>query len=309
MDYGAILSRAWKITWNNKILWLFGLFAGTGASFNFRGGGSRDGNGGFTGGPGGADVQRQIERLLDRPEVVAAILAVAALVILIAIAFFILSVIARGGLIGGIRIADDNGQVTFGEAWSIGLRYFWRMLGMVLLLIAPILVLALLAVVIGVLTFGLGLVCLLPLICVFVILYIPYAGVIWLGQIGVVVEDLKVFDGMKRGWELLKTNIGPVIIVGLLLFVIGFLIGFVVLVPLVVIAIPAIVAFMANPRDPNIPLIVGSIVAFLCFLPVLWVLSGMINTWIYSVWTLVYRELTGHKPAPLPPSSEVVQPA
>ena len=27
MDFGKILSRAWHIIWNNKIIWLFGIFA------------------------------------------------------------------------------------------------------------------------------------------------------------------------------------------------------------------------------------------------------------------------------------------
>jgi len=140
MDYGEILSRAWKITWNNKILWLFGLFAGTGASLNTGNGGSGggDGGGGFEGGPGGG-LPPNIERQLERPEVIAIILAITGVLLLIVVALIVLSIIARGGLIGGIRLADDNGKVTFREAWSIGLRYFWRIFGMAIMLVAPIL--------------------------------------------------------------------------------------------------------------------------------------------------------------------------
>jgi hypothetical protein len=312
MDYGAILSRAWKITWNNKILWLFGFFAGS-SSVSFRGPSGSGGDGGFTGDPGDIRIPREIQRLLDRPEVVALIIGGVVVLVVIAIALFILSMIARGGLIGGIRLADDNGKVTFGEAWAIGLRYFWRMLGMTLALAVPVLVigivLAVLAIALGVATFGLGVLCVLPLVCVFVILYIPYSVVIWLGQIGVVVDDLGVVDGIKRGWELLKANIGPVVIVGVLLFVIGLAIGFVLVLPLVLIATPLFVAFMADPENPNMPLVIGSIVGFLCLLPFLWVLGGIINTWTYSVWTLTYRQITGNRPAPLPAASEVMQPA
>ena len=32
MNYGEILSKAWKIIWKNKILWLFGILAGCSAS-------------------------------------------------------------------------------------------------------------------------------------------------------------------------------------------------------------------------------------------------------------------------------------
>ena len=34
MDYAGILKRAWNVTWNHKILWLFGLFAGASAGVN-----------------------------------------------------------------------------------------------------------------------------------------------------------------------------------------------------------------------------------------------------------------------------------
>ncbi len=32
MDYGEVLSKAWKIAWKFKVLWIFGILAGCGAS-------------------------------------------------------------------------------------------------------------------------------------------------------------------------------------------------------------------------------------------------------------------------------------
>lgn len=301
MDYGNILTRAWKITWNNKILWLFGFLAGLGGGFNFRFNFSV--RGGAGGGP--TPLPPEIERLVrqfDRPEIAAILIAVACVLILVALALFVLSIIARGGLVGGIRLADDDSKVTFGEAWSTGLRYFWRTLGITLLLIAPALVFGLIAAVTVVATFGIGVLCLLPLTCVFIILFIPYAIVVWLGQIGIVVEDLGVFAAMSKGWELLKANVGPVVVLGLILFVIQFVIGLLVLVPVTAIAAPAVFAFLSDPRHPNMALLVGSGLAFLCFLPVLVVLGSIFTTWAYSVWTLMYRQLTGRAPAPAPPA-------
>ena len=28
MDYGEVLSRAWRIIWKHKVLWIFGIMAG-----------------------------------------------------------------------------------------------------------------------------------------------------------------------------------------------------------------------------------------------------------------------------------------
>ena len=35
MNYGALISEAFWLTWRHRFLWFFGLFAGGGTSFNF----------------------------------------------------------------------------------------------------------------------------------------------------------------------------------------------------------------------------------------------------------------------------------
>ncbi len=312
MDYGNILSRAWKITWNHKILWIFGFLAGFGTGApNFRN--RFDVNGGSQPiGPGYNPLPPELQRQLERPEIVAIALAIVCVFLIIGLALFILSVIARGGLIGGIQLAEDKGQVAFGEAWAIGLRYFWRMLGMTIVLIAPALLFGLLAAGVVLLTFGLGALCILPLLCAFIILYIPFSVVIWLGQIGIIVDDLSVFSAVSKGWELLKTNVGPVIVLGLILFVIGLVIGLVALIPLAVIAAPVLLAFLSDPNNPNIPLLIGAGLALLCLLPILWLVSSVVTTWVYSTWTLAYRHFTGKASTaatPQPPTPDSFQPA
>jgi len=46
MDIGRILSRAWEILWKNKVLWIFGIFAGCAST---------------SGGPGNASYTWQTE--------------------------------------------------------------------------------------------------------------------------------------------------------------------------------------------------------------------------------------------------------
>ena len=42
MDFGEVLTKAWKIVWKFKILWIFGIFAGCGTNSggSFNGGGA-----------------------------------------------------------------------------------------------------------------------------------------------------------------------------------------------------------------------------------------------------------------------------
>ncbi len=49
MDYGEVLSKAWKIAWKFKVLWIFGILASCGQSrggnFNFNNSFRTNGNG------------------------------------------------------------------------------------------------------------------------------------------------------------------------------------------------------------------------------------------------------------------------
>src|SRR5205085_2987729 len=103
------------------------------------------------------------------------VVVVACVAVVVVLALVILSTIARGALIGGIRQADEQEHVTFREAWSIGTHYFWRMLEVVLALFIPIILVAILFAFILIFTFGLGFICLIPLICLLVPAFIVLA--------------------------------------------------------------------------------------------------------------------------------------
>lgn len=305
MDYGNLLARAWQITWRNKILWLFGILAGGGISFNGNfGGGGRSNNQG----PLPPDIQSQ----LGRGEVLAVVLVVACIVIVIALALFVLSIIMRGGLIGGIRLADDNGRVTFGEAWAVGMRYFGRMLGIVLLLVLPGLLVAFVFAFAGALTGGLAFICLLPLLCLLIPAFIVLGIIAHFAQFAVVLEDLGVTAAFRRGWEILKANLGNIIVLGLILIVIDFIAGLVLVAPFFAIVIPTLfISAAAGANQPNTGVLAIAALACLCYLPIAIVAAGIVHAWTTSVWTLAYRKFIGSAPAlpSAPPMSPPPMPA
>lgn len=304
MDYGNILSRAWNITWKYKILWVFGFLAGLGSG----GGGNGRSNFSTNGQSGGDIFPPDLQRQLERPEVLTIFIAIACVIILITIAFFVLSIIGRGGLIGGIRQTEDKGSITFSEGWSIGLRYFWRMLGIQLILFIA-----------GLLIGGFGLVgafagpfgaCLIPIICILVIALIPLAIVAHFAQFGVVIEDLPVMDAVQRAWELLKANLVPILILGVIMFVINLVAGLLLVAPFAAVAFPAIAAFMADAQNPNWGLVGASGLGLLCLLPFAILISSILTTWSFSVWTLAYRQFIGAPATPsTPPPPTPYQPA
>lgn len=321
MDYAGLLSRAWKITWNNKILWIFGFLAGLGSStsnFSPRTGGPSGGPSGSSDFPGSQFLPPELSRQFDENILIAIVLAFVCIALIVGLVFFILSVIGRGGLIGGIRTAEDNEKVSFGEAWGYGVRYFWRMLGIQLIILLASLLIAsfgAISAIIGGLTFGIGLICLIPILCVLVLSLIPLSILSHFAQFGVVVEDLGVMEAYRRAWQVLKDNFAPLLLVAIILFLIGGVAGLLLVTPFVAVVIPTIAAFAINPEDPNVALLAISGLALLCYLPIAIVLGSILQTWTTSVWTLAYRQVTGNTPAapanlpPMIPPSEPEPPS
>ena len=136
MDYGEVLSKAWKITWKFKVLWIFGILAGCGASrgvnFNFNNSFRTSGNG-FSNSmpnlpPAMMDQIYRFAHLFDNPsfiwEFAGIVIAVVCIIVLVEI---FLGTIGRIGLIKGSAEADAGAEkLTFGGLWKESTPYFWR---------------------------------------------------------------------------------------------------------------------------------------------------------------------------------------
>jgi hypothetical protein len=249
MDFGEVLTRAWKIIWRFKILWIFGILAGCGQGGGNGGGGGggsvsssinwSEGNPDFQLPPGWErffiDVGHFFENI--RGWQIAAILAGAILVSLVFWAIVLaLNTIGRIGLVQGTLKAENGAEtLTFGELFEEGKPFFWRILGFNLLIGLAFLLVAMLIFVpialFGIVTIGLGFVCALPLICMLVPLTWAATVVIEQANIAIIVEELSMSDGLKRGWEVFRENIGAMIVMMLILFFGQFVIGFVLALP------------------------------------------------------------------------------
>lgn len=290
MDYGDVLTRAWGITWKNKGLWILGILAGCSGSAN-----NPSQNFSY-------QTSRGEFPMLDRyfenlpPETLWLIIAGLICLTLIVVAIFlVLGTLGQTGLIAGVNHADEQGAVTLSQAWNLGLPHFWRMLGMTLLVGVTVLILAFLVAVVfvfgTVLTLGIGLACLIPLACLLVPLAIFVAMYLKFVQNSIVVEKRAIFDSFVRAWQLVQANLGPVIVMGIILLLIGAIGGFIVALPLIVVAVPALLALSAG--DAGQGYLVAAVICGLVYLPVLLAASGLLQTFVNSAWTLSYRRLAG----------------
>jgi hypothetical protein len=321
MDFGEVLTKAWKIVWKFKILWVFGIFAacGTrnGGGFNGGGGSSYRSNG--TPGqipnlpPGFEDNLLKFVRFFENPAVIAGFISLICVIILLTIFF---SIVGRIGLIKGAVGADAGAEhLSFGELWKSGLQYFWRFLGLSLLIGSPIL-LFYLALVIGglfiLLTYLSGsqnssfsaaapaIVALIPVICLLVCAIFLFAIIISFlrpqAERAIVIENEGILSSLRRGWNVLTKNLGPILIIWFITVVIGFAVGILVALPVFIILVPAFIAFMAGGNNPSFtPLVIAGL-CIVAYIPVSLVANGILTAYLESVWTLTYLRLTKLKP-------------
>lgn len=276
MDYGRLLSRAWEIIWENKFLILLGVLVALSS-----GGNSTSFNG----------VQWQMDQgdfpfgrgpRFDLPEIpVPLILLLIGIFVLIGLALWVASTIARGGLIAGVNEIDAGGSSSFGEAWRAGWEKGWRLIGIglvpsipgLLILLTGLGVVALWA---GASGFGAPRTGNAAFLIVFVaVLCIlgPIALILNLLRVlanrACMLEDRGVFESYGRGIEVLTNNLGAAVVLFFIQVALTIGIGLLMIFP-------------------------GLILVLCCLLwPLLVLLQGAISAYFSSLWTLAWREWTG----------------
>ncbi|MFC2055149.1 hypothetical protein ACFLV7_12785 [Chloroflexota bacterium] len=313
MDYGKVLGRAWEITWRWKVLWILGFLASLGS-----GGGGGGGTNAYTGSGEDFNIDQWTrggwpvgEFLPAVSGIIGIIIAVVCVLFIIAIALWVVSVIARGGLIAGVQQVEDEGSTTFRTAWVAGRKKFWTLFGlgilaaipMIILIFAGIILLGMgIAVGVGAMeiseTAGIaGIVMILMLCggflcCGMIILGIVLEQIRVYGERAAILEDLGWIEAFKRGWQVLKENLGPTIIfwfiflaIGIVIFVISFAIIAAMAAPFLLLLLPSV--------DPGTWLILPACFAGLIMVIVFALIKSVVTTFTSATWTLAYREMTG----------------
>jgi hypothetical protein len=169
--------------------------------------------------------------------------------------------------------------------------YFWRVFGLSFIIGLAFLLLFVPLALVVVLTGGIGFICLMPLICLLIPVGIAVGIIVEQANRAIVLEDLSMFDGLKRGWEVARSNVGAILVMALILFGIGLVLGIVIALPIFIIVFPAVFAFAMGEGQSLTPLYTAGI-CFCLYIPVAWLLNGVLTTYTQSAWTLTYLRLT-----------------
>lgn len=347
MDHLRIIKRAFEVTRFYRALWVFGiLVALTTAGSAGNGGGGGSGSGATSGQEPGTPGNFPNFPWPNIPsETINTIIAVAVglicLLVIIGIAFTILRYLSQTSLMRMVdRYESAEERVTVGEGfrlgWSRGAFRTWLVDLLFFIVGAIVFVLLLLlaaaplllwltgnetAGIVGtVITVGLAMLLILTMIIVGAVISLLTEMV----RREIVLGGKGVFDGLASGWRILRSRLGDVIIMGLILFGIGIVVSVITIPVFLILAatgvfaggLPALlVGGITNLfAQGATPFIVGGAVGVpillaVIFLPMLFI-SGLVETFYSTTWTLTYRELLALEAvrAEQPPASPLLGP-
>lgn len=331
MDIGRILSRSASLVWRNRALWLLGFLAALGSGGG--GGGNANVNlpSGSGSGRGGTLPGLPALNDLQMQAILVAVLALICVLGILSLVFAIVGLMANGGLIAGADEADETGRTTFGRAFSRGAGRFWSLLGMRLVLAIPgiifaVIVIALIAVVFGaaiatavraagsrsndpaavIAALGGALCVMVPLGLILFVYDLIARGIQVFGDRAIMLEGAGAMDGLRRGWAMLKSRFGDILLMAIVLWVIGILAAIALGVVAAAIVGPGILLLLAqiNTQVQTGTWILLGILILLAVV-VTAALSSLLIAFRATVWTLVYRVFVARATAPaaMPPSS------
>ena len=306
MNYGDLIKDAIWITLRNRYLWFFGFFVGLGSG----------GCGGGGGSGGGEDFDEQSSAEIASVSALAVqqgalsnallIVALVVLVLLILVVFFALYVVSQGGLTESVAAIERGEARRFSSTWRAGTRYFWRVLGQILLFAGIVLGLLLaVGIPVGLLVAGafatdsttmkvLAVVVAVPVVIVLLfVIFIPLAIVRQFARRELVVRGERVLSSVGSGYRLFLHNFGRGLLVWLIQLglMLGAAIALVIALLIVglLLFLPTIILAVAGSSTAAI---VAGVVAGLILLPLLIVALAILGTFNHSYWTLAYLRLT-----------------
>ena len=304
MDYGYALTRAWQIAWKYKVLWIFGILAGCGSNSNSSNADfSRDYN----------EIPPEIVEFGDKMLVFfsqpAAIIGLILFVVLLVVIAIFFNTIGRIGLISGTYKAEMGAEkLGFGELFKDGTSRFWSFFGMNFFVSLPFII-----VIVGLVGAGFFaaisaenmsgaeefLTGFIPTICIlFCCLFffaLFFGMLVQQAQNAMIIEKRGISASLMRGWEVFKSNLGHILLMAVILFIISIVVGVIIALPILIILIPAAISFVVDGAQSIQPLILMGL-CMVAYFPVLLVASGILTTYVQAVWTLLYLQLTDQTP-------------
>jgi hypothetical protein len=326
MDYGNLLSRSWHVVWDHKFMIVLGFLAALGSglgssgnNINYQMDGSEFQNMPFIDGPFSSANFNDILPVLG-----AMAAGLVCFAFILGIALWILRLTAEAGMIDAASRLDASQKVTFGQAFSAGWSKIWSMIALDLILFGTVFLVILLAVALMALTLGgsvaagiagssnsgqdfaqmigplmalgggaIGLIC--CLICGLFIFFIFILVITTFSRRAIVLENQSVLDAIRRAWEVIRANLGDVIILLILFLALSIIVGLItaaVTIPIGALAVaPGAVRLISGEALSTLDIIL-MVIGGLALIIIIAAIRSFYTAFESSAYTLAFQEFT-----------------
>ena len=284
-DVGEVLTRAWKITWQHKLLWAISilpfftmfLFLPFWLVIVFQ-----------------ENVDFDTMSTWMQNPVYMSIAIIVYLIIFAASIF--LQIAFRSSLTLGIYRAEAVIQpITFVDLLRNGFQYFWRMLGIAFLIgVGTMAVFIAFFVVVGLLsavTMGLAALCIQPLFILMIPLFLLVMVLMEQSESAIVADEMKVMDALRRAYELIKSNIWKYVLISIIIYfgtnILISLVTFPLMIPMFFFIVHNLEAGLDFNNMIRIQAVFGVVI-----LPLMVLIQGFSLTYMKSAMMLTYLRLT-----------------
>jgi len=265
-----IIRDAFKLAWKHKYLWVFGLFAAGNTSFNLPIDQGQSSLGNY-------------EAAYDW--LMAALVAVILIGLAVAVIALILHVISKSALIYNVYQIETDGVHGLGAGWDFGLKRFWPMLGLTLLLVMVILAFMLLVVAFVAIGFAiataLGFLALLIAIPVFILGLVLIILTGTYAERFVTLEMRGIVQAIGDGWNLWRTQWKPSVLMLLVKIAIAIALGIGVMGVGAALALPAVPLWFVSP-------VLAILYGVIVLLPFMVLAGSYFGTFDSAVWTKTF---------------------
>jgi hypothetical protein len=285
-NFGEVLTRAWQITWRHKNLWLAGIVVGLIGLLS--GSVSLIFNPSFSSFSDPAEVNKALPSILLSNGLVL-------LLTILSIPVYVVGMAIPS--LGTLQVETGRERVHLRELMQAVLPYFWRILGIVALVWVGVFAVMMLffgcILVLSLITFGIGALCVLPLIILFIPLTILVYALMEQGVSAVLVDNLGFSSALQRAWELVRKNLGVMALMSIIIYLGATIISMVISVPMMIPMFGFMFNMGSEPDFQSFERLFRTMTLWmLAFSPLYALLQGILLTYMQSVWTLTYMRLT-----------------
>ncbi|MEM8534362.1 MAG: hypothetical protein AAGF95_26180 [Chloroflexota bacterium] len=328
MDHGHIITQGWLLVWRNRFFWILGFLVALGGGtvglnwpFNTLSSVSTS-----TSQELAPITDAELERALEAIEtgnfeplieVLPRVLGMSwetmvifmSAFVIIPLFLWIISLIARAGLIAAVDQSNQGLQPTFGSVVGSGVRALLRVIVMKLILLFPFVVIGLLALaslggsIVALYQLfmtedsaflsmvGGGLFILLLLFCFALPLAIFFQIIEASAYRGIVIQNMGVFRAIGHGFDLFFHRFVDILVLGLLYILAGFALWFILSIAFTPLQILWILLF--SMVEAYFWIYVVSVAAIIISVIVVALVSALLVAWQSTTFSLAYLEFIG----------------